>query len=205
MRIQESENRTVTEQRTFIAQSFDAVREAFEQARSALPDSIPAASEELCRCLEQGGKILACGNGGSAAEAQHFTAELVGRFKIANRPAWPALALTSDTVLLTAWANDVSYEQVFARQVEAFGRPGDVLVGISTSGQSRNVIEALHAAKQAGLRSIAILGKDGGEMASLADIRIIVPSKDTARIQEVHLFVFHLLCELMEHRLVKER
>ncbi len=186
---------------SLITRRFDVALETLSAARSSLPESILAASEELNRCFEHGGKILVCGNGGSAADAQHFTAELVGRFQVPNRPAWPALALTADTVLLTAWANDVGYEKVFARQVEAFGKPGDVLVGISTSGKSRNVVEALMAAKNAGMPSIAILGGQAGEIGPLADIAIMVPSRETARIQEVHLLIFHVLCELIENRL----
>ncbi len=190
-------------QHSLITQSFDAALDTLAQARAVLPDASWAASEELSGCIERGGKVLACGNGGSAADAQHFTAELVGRFQIPNRPAWPALALASDNVFLTAWSNDISYDKIFARQVEAFGKPGDVLVGISTSGQSRNVIEAFQAAKQRQLKTIAILGGTGGQMASMGDIRIIVPAKDTTRIQVVHLLVFHILCELVENRLVK--
>ncbi len=190
-------------QHSLITQNFDAALDTFARARSALPDAILAASEELSRCLERGGKVLACGNGGSAADAQHFAAELVGRFLIPNRPAWPALALTSDTVFLTAWSNDVSYDKIFARQVEALGKPGDVLVGISTSGQSHNVIEAFQAAKQRQLTTIGILGGTGGQLAPMADIRIVVPAKETTRIQEVHLLVLHVLCELVENRLMK--
>jgi phosphoheptose isomerase len=143
-----------------------------------------------------------CGNGGSAADAQHFVGELVGRFKVNGRRALPAIALTADTAVLTAWANDVGYHDVFARQVEALGNAGDVLVAISTSGRSRNVLEALETARRRGVRTIALLGGDGGDARQLADVVLVVPSAETQHIQEVHLVVIHLLCALVEERVL---
>jgi phosphoheptose isomerase len=159
----------------------------------------------MTTCLSNGGKILVCGNGGSAADAQHFAAEFVGRFKYPDRKGLPVMALTADTAFLTAWANDVSYEKVFSRQVEAFGQPGDVLFAISTSGNSRNLVEACAAARRRGLTCIALLGGSGGDVLPLADLAIVVPSTDTARIQEVQILVLHLLTELVEGRFLPDR
>jgi phosphoheptose isomerase len=146
------------------------------------------------------GKVLLCGNGGSAADAQHFATELVGRFKDDRRRALPAIALNSDTTMLTAWSNDFTFEGVFARQVEALGSPGDVLIAISTSGESTNVLRALEEARSRGLRSIALLGRDGGAARRLADVSLVVPSRDTQHIQEVHIVLIHLICDLVERR-----
>jgi D-sedoheptulose 7-phosphate isomerase len=144
--------------------------------------------------------VLAFGNGGSAADAQHFAAELVGRFQ-RERAAWPALALTTDTSILTAVGNDLGYESVFRRQVEAHGRRGDVAVGISTSGRSPNVLAALRLARERGLVTVALTGQGGGEAADLADHLIDVPHRDTARVQEVHAMVVHVLCQIVEEDL----
>ena len=147
--------------------------------------------------LKKGGKLLIFGNGGSAADSQHIAAELVGRFKM-ERKALPAVALTTDTSALTAIANDYGYDAVFSRQIEALGSKGDVALGISTSGNSKNVIEALKKAKSLGLKRIALSGGDGGKVKDEADISIIVPSKDTPRIQESHSMIGHILCQLIE-------
>ena len=173
------------------------VAAAFFAARSA---AFTAALEALVASLEGGGKVLLFGNGGSAAEAQHFAAELVNKF-LRVRPALAALALTTDTSCLTSIGNDVSYDVVFSRQVEALGRPGDVAVGLTTSGDSPNVIEGLQAARRKGLRTIALTGEGGGKAKPLADILLDVPSRSTPRIQEVHLLVLHLLAEGVEERL----
>jgi D-sedoheptulose 7-phosphate isomerase len=159
-----------------------------------------AAAESMVAALRRGGKILVCGNGGSAADAQHFAAELVGRFE-RERRAIAAVALTADTSILTAIANDDGYARVFARQVEALGRAGDVLLGISTSGGSANVVEAQAAAKAAGLTTVALTGRDGGVLGAAADIHINVPSPSTARVQEVHRTLLHAMCELVEREL----
>jgi D-sedoheptulose 7-phosphate isomerase len=151
-------------------------------------------------CIRAGGKILLFGNGGSASDAQHIAAELVIRYHT-DRPAIAAIALTTDTSALTAGANDLGFETIFSRQVEALGRPGDVAVGISTSGKSRNVLNGLREARSRRLHTCALLGGDGGDMRSLCDCAIIVPSSITARIQEMHIFVGHLLCKALEKRL----
>ncbi len=143
-----------------------------------------------------------CGNGGSAADAQHFVGELVGRFKYRHRPALPAIALTADSAVLTAWSNDMGYDHAFARQVQAFGRPGDVLFCISTSGRSANVIKACEQAHESGVSCIALVGGKGGDLSRLADQVILVPASDPQRVQEVHLLTMHLICELVEEQVV---
>lgn len=158
---------------------------------------IAAAIEITTSSLINGGKILACGNGGSAADAQHFAAELVGRFE-AERQELAAIALTTDTSIITALANDYSFSHIFSRQVRALGHAGDVLLAISTSGNSANVIEAIQAAHQADMRVIALTGKGGGKIAELLgdeDIHLCVPADRTARIQETHLLIIHCLCD----------
>jgi D-sedoheptulose 7-phosphate isomerase len=152
--------------------------------------------------LRAGGKVLAFGNGGSAADAQHFAAELVGRY-LRERAAWPALALTTDPSVITAVANDLGYENVFRRQVDAHGRQGDVAVGITTSGKSPNVLAALRLARDRGLVTVALTGEGGGEAAALVDHLIDVPHRDTARIQEVHGMVIHVLCQVVEDELAR--
>jgi phosphoheptose isomerase len=172
--------------------------ETLQQSMDLLTDSILDASKMLVDCLAGGGKVMVCGNGGSAADAQHFAAELMGRFIRENRKGLPVLSLTADTAFLTAWANDVSYENVFARQVDALGKPGDVLVGISTSGRSRNVVEAFSLARQKDIKCLALLGGDGGDLLPLADLALVVPAWSTPRIQEVQILILHLLCEMVE-------
>ncbi len=162
-----------------------------------LSPEIAAAARQLIDSLKSGGKILICGNGGSAADAQHIAAELVGRFK-RERAALAAIALTTDTSILTALANDYSYDEVFRRQVEALGRPGDLLLAISTSGNSPNLVFAVRAAKAAGLKTCALLGKNGGKLAGEVDLALIVPAADTARIQEGQTVIYHILCDLVE-------
>ncbi len=181
-----------------IERAFDENMAAVQRARRALPRDIARAAMVLGRCFALGGKVLICGNGGSAAESQHMAAELVGRFQIKERRGLPALALTADTALLTAWSNDIGYEDIFARQVHAFGQPGDVLVGLSTSGRSRNVCCAFAAARERGLTTVALLGGSGGEIAQLADIAVTVPAARATRVQEVQLLALHLICELVE-------
>ena len=173
------------------------------QAAEALGAPVARAGALLAESLKNGGKALACGNGGSAADAQHFAAELVNRFE-AERPPLAGLALTTDSSTLTSIANDYAYQQVFAKQLRAIGRRGDVLLAISTSGNSANVIEALHAAHELGVRVIGLTGNGGGKMAPLLtadDVHICVPHKSTARIQEVHLLVLHCLCDAIDFQL----
>src|SRR5256885_11171925 len=163
------------------------------EAARVLGEPIAQAGQRLARSLKGGGKVLACGNGGSAADAQHFAAELVNRFE-AERPPLAAVALTTDSSNLTSIANDYAWEQVFSKQLRALGRRGDVLLAISTSGNSRNVLEALPVAHELGVRVIALTGNGGGKMAATLksdDVHIFVPHKKTARIQEVHPLVFH--------------
>jgi D-sedoheptulose 7-phosphate isomerase len=148
-------------------------------------------------CLRNGGKVLFFGNGGSAADAQHLAAELVGRF-VRERAGLPAIALTTDSSILTAVGNDYGFEQVFARQIQALGRPGDVAVAISTSGNSANVLEGVKEARKRNLKTIGLTGKDGGALAQQADVAITIPSTSTARIQECHIAIGHLFCELVD-------
>ncbi len=152
------------------------------------------------RTLAAGGKILACGNGGSASDAQHFVAELVGRYRD-ERPALAAVALNTDGAVLTCIANDYDYDRVFARQVEALGRPRDLLLAISTSGRSPNVLRALETARARGLATAALLGRDGGPAVPLADLALVVEAGETARIQEAHALLIHLLCEALDRLL----
>jgi D-sedoheptulose 7-phosphate isomerase len=157
-----------------------------------------AISAQLCiDCLKNGGKILIFGNGGSAADAQHIAAELVGRYKT-KRKGLSAIALTTDTSAITSIANDFGYLHVFERQVEALATPGDVLIGISTGGESANVVNALKLSKDIGCKTIGLSGKDGGEFNSICDINIIAPSKDTPRIQEMHIVIGHTICHVIE-------
>jgi D-sedoheptulose 7-phosphate isomerase len=157
-------------------------------------------ADMIIDCLKKRGKILICGNGGSASDSQHIAAELVGRFQ-KERKALAAIALTTNTSTLTALANDYGYEIVFARQVEALAERNDLVIGISTSGKARNVAAALKEAKKNGLKTIALTGGDGGEISRIADVALLVPSKITARIQEAHITIGHIVCELAEEAL----
>lgn len=162
-----------------------------------LSDGISKAAQLITDSLSAGNKILVCGNGGSAADSQHFACEMVGRFKMERKPI-PVIALTTDTSIITAWANDYSFDTVFERQIEALGKSGDVLFGISTSGNSKNVLFAMRKAKKLGLRTIGLLGSGGGRIKEFSDIALIVPSKETPRIQESHITIIHIICELVE-------
>jgi D-sedoheptulose 7-phosphate isomerase len=177
-----------------------AAAAAHERMRRQDPGPIVAAANAMATSVRAGGKVLVFGNGGSAADAQHLSAELVGRLK-RERTAIAAIALSADTSLLTAIANDYSFDRVFARQVEALGRPGDVAIGISTSGSSRNVLAAVTAARDAGLVTIGFTGHDGGPLGRSVDIHVNVPEPDTARAQEVQRTLLHILCELVEREL----
>ena len=168
---------------------------------AGLEADIQKAAALMIAALKKGGRVLVCGNGGSAADAQHFAAELVGRFE-AERPAFAALALTTDTSIMTAVANDYAFSQVFARQVTALGRTGDVLVGISTSGMSENVGEAFKIARAGGLATIGLFGSDGGRLKTLCDTAVLAPALRTARIQEAHVFILHFWAAAIEKRLV---
>ncbi|MDP3791952.1 MAG: D-sedoheptulose 7-phosphate isomerase [Candidatus Omnitrophota bacterium] len=182
------------------------IKESIKTKELVLKDqlgNIEKAATLIIDSLKNGGKLLVFGNGGSAADSQHMAAELVGRFKMERR-ALPAIALTCDTSALTAIANDYGYDVVFSRQVEALGRKGDIALGISTSGNSKNVIEAFKKAKAIGIKTIALIGSDGGKMKGEADISIIVPSKDTPRVQESQAMIAHILCALIEEDIFKK-
>jgi D-sedoheptulose 7-phosphate isomerase len=166
-------------------------------------DMVPLIAEMgilISDALNRGSKLLVMGNGGSAADSQHFVAEIVGRFKM-ERKALPAVALSTDTSILTAIGNDYGFDAVFSRQVEALAAPGDVVVGISTSGNSPNVLKALNMAKTRGCRTIGLLGKDGGSIKAACDLALIVPTDDTPRIQEGHITIIHIVCDLVEKAL----
>lgn len=158
------------------------------------------AAELMASTLSSGNSIFWCGNGGSAAESSHLATELLGRFKN-NRIPYPSISLNADTTLITCIANDFGYDEIYARQLEGLGKPGDLLVVLSTSGQSANILRVLEEAKKLGVTSIALLGKGGGPALKLADHSLVVPSEETARIQEVHLLVGHTLCEYAEMKL----
>ena len=183
-----------------VTRTLEAAVRLHEQSKAASTAATVAATEAMVAALKAGGKILVCGNGGSASDSQHFAAELVGRFE-RERRALPSIALTTDTSILTAIGNDYSYDRGFSRQVEAIGRAGDVLMGISTSGGSRNVLEAFAVAKTAGMKTVALTGRDGGAVGAAADIHINVPSPSTARVQEVHRTLMHAMCDLIEREL----
>jgi D-sedoheptulose 7-phosphate isomerase len=191
------ENQPVMSFQESLNESLDAIRMV-----SDLQTQIEAGAELLRAALLSGHKVLTCGNGGSAADSSHLASEFACRF-ISDRRPFPAIGLAADGSLLTATANDYAFEEVFARQIRAFGQPGDVLVAITTSGRSRNVQRALEQAKDLGLKSIALLGRDGGACRGLGTVEILVAHQVTARIQEAHKVVIHLLCELVESYLVK--
>ena len=171
---------------------------------AAQGDAVVAAAQMLAGVFQAGGKVFLFGNGGSAADAQHLAAEFVNRFQV-ERPPLAALALTTDTSILTAVANDYDFLQVFAKQVRALGRPGDLALGLSTSGNSPNVVEGLKAARQLGLKTLALSGRDGGPVAQAAELALIVPSRNTPRIQEVHITIGHVLCDLVDFLLYPEK
>ena len=186
-----------------IAQHFAASIEAKQKSLETIAPAISNASIIAVQALLDGNKILCCGNGGSAADAQHFAAELLNRFEI-ERPGLPALAITTDSSTLTSIANDYEYNEIFAKQVRALGKPADLLLAISTSGKSPNVVRAIQAAHEREMRVIALTGRDGGEMATLlqsGDVEIRVPVQSTARIQEVHILALHCLCDLIDTQL----
>jgi D-sedoheptulose 7-phosphate isomerase len=188
--------------RSFIAAELAASAEIKQRIATSCSDSILRAVDLIVRAFGGGKKVLLCGNGGSAADSQHLATELVIRMNPAiKRPGLPAIALTTDGSMLTAGANDIGYDNVFARAVEALGSQGDVLIGISTSGKSESVNRAITTAKGKGMATIGFLGKDGGSMKALVDVAIVVPSSDTQRIQEGHITIGHIICGLAEREL----
>jgi len=179
-----------------IQHSLNEHRAALEAVTAMAPDILRAA-DRISRALRQGGRVFACGNGGSAADAQHFAAELTGRFE-RERRGLAGIALTTDTSALTAIGNDYGFEAIFARQLEALGRPGDVLLALSTSGNSPNVLRAVEAARRQEITTIGLLGRDGGALADQVDQALVVPATRTARVQEMHILILHLLCEAID-------
>ena len=173
------------------------------QRLKPMASALENAGAAMLQCLLGGGKLLICGNGGSAGDAQHFAAEIVGRFE-KERRAYPAVALSTDTSILTAVGNDYGYEEVFARQVQGLGRPGDVLIGISTSGGSENVVRAVQCARGMSMPTVGLLGKDGGALKELVDRAIVVENDITARIQEAHIFVLHYWAGIIERGLIAD-
>jgi phosphoheptose isomerase len=188
---------------TRIKTHFEESIETKKNACSLLLDIILEASQALVQCLLNNNKILVCGNGGSAADSQHFASEMINRFET-ERPSLPAIALTTDTSTITSIANDYSYSDIFAKQIRALGQAGDILLLISTSGNSESILRACEAAQSRALKIIALTGKDGGSLAGLlssTDIEIRVPGSSTARIQETHLLIIHCLCDLIDKQL----
>jgi len=183
--------------KTMIAQEMTDHQAVLEATLQTLPNAIEEAATLMVEALKQGNKVLFFGNGGSAADAQHWAAELSGRYKI-ERGGLAGIALTTDTSALTAIGNDYGFEVIFSRQVEALGRAGDVLVGISTSGNSPNVLCAFEKGKSLGCKNIGFSGRDGGKMAALCDVNLIVPSNNTPRIQEMHALIGHILCQAVD-------
>lgn len=183
--------------KSFVEKVFVESMKVKEATLKENTSKIVAAAETITKALKNGKKLLIFGNGGSAADSQHIAAEIIGRFK-KERRALPAIALTTDTSILTALSNDYSYDMIFARQIEGLGQSGDVALAISTSGKAKNVIQGLKRAKAMGLRTISLTGGDGGEVASLTEISIVIPSKVTARIQEAHMCTYHAICEMVE-------
>jgi D-sedoheptulose 7-phosphate isomerase len=178
-----------------ILASYETKKKILEN--SALIDIIEDVATRCVDVYKKGHKTILAGNGGSAADAQHIAAELVGRYGF-DRPSLPSLALTTDTSNLTAIGNDYGYDKVFSRQLEGMGQEGDLFIGISTSGNSANIITAFESAKAKGITTVALTGRDGGKMAQMADVAIIIPSNDTPRIQESHILIGHILCDIIE-------
>jgi D-sedoheptulose 7-phosphate isomerase len=189
---------------TRIKTHFEESIETKKKASSILAETILEASQLFVQCLLNNNKILACGNGGSAADSQHFASEMINRFET-ERPSLPAIALTTDTSTITSIANDYSYNDIFVKQIRALGQAGDILLLISTSGNSENILRACEAGQNRELKIIALTGKDGGSLSSIlnnsTDIEIRVPSSSTARIQETHLLIIHCLCDLIDKQL----
>lgn len=167
-------------------------------------DDVAEAATRLVRTFRQGGKVLLFGNGGSAADAQHIACELVGRLESADRPALPAIALSTDTSALTAISNDTGFDKVFSRQIQALGNKGDLAIAISTSGNSPSVVEGIRTARELDIETLGLLGRDGGRAREFVDRALIVGAERTARIQEIHILIGHILCEAVEHELFRQ-
>jgi len=195
-----------TESLDLIAQTFAEGASLRQLCSDQLTTPLLKANDIVCECLQSGGKVLACGNGGSAADAQHFAGELVNRFTF-DRPACAAIALTHDASVITSIANDMGFEHVFSRQVEALGRAGDVLLVISTSGNSANILAAVDVAAKLGIRVIALTGSDGGRLQAheAVDVNLHVPHSSTPRVQEIHITCLHILCDLLDRSLFAQQ
>ncbi|MBV1880000.1 MAG: phosphoheptose isomerase [Pseudomonadales bacterium] len=186
-----------------ISTLFEDSIETKKRSKDVLPRLISYAGETIVQSLLNEGKVLSCGNGGSAGDAQHFSSEMLNRFE-RERPSLPAIALSTDTSTLTSIANDYSYNEIFSKQIRALGKPGDILLAVSTSGKSQNIIQAIQSAHDREMRIVALTGKDGGDIASILsaeDVELRVPSHSTARIQEVHLLIIHSLCDHIDRQL----
>lgn len=190
---------------------YELVKERIEESirvkqglleNNGLLEKVSELADEIVACIRRGGKLVLCGNGGSASDALHFAGEIVGRFQ-KERDAWPAVVLNSDVATMTAIANDYSYDEVFSRQAEAHLTSKDILIGISTSGNSKNVLKAIEIAKKKGAKTAALLGKDGGKIAPEVNYALVVPCNVTARVQESHICLIHILCEIAENILAK--
>jgi D-sedoheptulose 7-phosphate isomerase len=187
-----------------IRQAFAGITQLLAKLSEEQTEMLSAAARMLAAAFQEGHTVLLFGNGGSAADAQHLAAEFVNRFQV-ERPPLAAIALTTDTSILTAVGNDYDFQEVFVKQIQALGKKGDVAWGISTSGNSANVVRGLEAARKQGLQTLALTGRDGGAMAGLADIGLIVPSYETPRIQEVHITIGHILCDLVDFLLFPDK
>ncbi len=185
--------------KSVISKAIESHQEALEYLENNLQDDLLVASDLIVKALKRGNKILLCGNGGSASDAQHISAEFTGRF-VKERVGLPAIALTTDTSALTAIGNDYGFDRVFERQVEALANDGDILIGISTSGNSTNVLRALERANALGCLTIGFSGRDGGDMSELCDINLVVSVNETARIQEMHILIGHILCAIVDEK-----
>ena len=186
-----------------VSAALNTHKNVLEKVMETLQEDIQTACQRVVAVLKSGGKIMFCGNGGSAADAQHLAAELSGRFETERR-GLPALALTTDTSVLTAVGNDLGFEHIFSRQVEALAAPGDLVVGISTSGSSPNVLAAFKQARKAGCKTIGLSGRDGGNFSGKCDLNIVVPSPSTARIQEMHILIGHIICVAVDQAFKSE-
>jgi D-sedoheptulose 7-phosphate isomerase len=187
---------SMTNQTEFLLSELQAHTEMFAQLQSLFPQ-VKAVANEMRATLQRGGKILIMGNGGSAADSQHIAAEIVGRYK-KERRGWPAIALTTDTSILTSVGNDFGYDYIFARQIEALCRPEDLVIGITTSGNSKNVVNAIIEANSIGANTVGLTGGTGGKLSELCKFNLVIPSNDTPRIQEAHIFIGHCLCGMLE-------
>ena len=183
-----------------ITKIIDEISKNFSELSSNCADDIDAAAQSIVYSIQSGGKVMFCGNGGSAADSQHLAAELIGRYRN-DRKALPGLALTTDTSSITAIANDYSYKKIFSRQIEGLGKENDILYAISTSGRSENIIEAINAAKKLNIRTIGITGSDGGDMSNICDILVKVPASMPDRIQEMHIVIGQIICDIVEETL----